>query len=86
MQSVQKNLRLLAETISSIVTHMKPAVICCCEVGTAMSPMTMEQMSAMADAMREAWEEAATERLLNHDGIRQSSLRSLQTWLGKSEF
>ena len=27
-----------------------------------MSPMTMEQMSAIAQAMREAWEEAATER------------------------
>ena len=27
-----------------------------------MDPMTREQMSAMADAMRKAWEEAATER------------------------
>ena len=42
---------------------MKPAVICCCEAGTAMEPMTREQMFAMAHAMREAWEdEAATER------------------------
>ena len=40
---------------------MKPAVICCCEVGTAMSPMTVEEMSVMMQAMREAWEEAATE-------------------------
>ena len=56
-----KNLGVLAKTTSSIVTNMKPAVICCCEVGTAMSPMTREQMSAMVDAMRNAWEEAATE-------------------------
>ena len=40
---------------------MKPAVICCCEAGTAMYPMTTEQMSAMAQAMRKAWEEATTE-------------------------
>ena len=41
---------------------MKPAVICCCEVGTAMSPMTREEMSDMVQAMREAWEGAATKR------------------------
>ena len=56
-----KNLGVLAKTTSSIVTNMKPAVICCCEVGTAMSPMTVEEMYVMAQAMREAWEEAATE-------------------------
>ena len=60
--STKRNLTVLANTTSAVVTKMKPAVICCCEVGTAMSPMTMEQMSAMANAMREAWEEAATER------------------------
>ena len=60
--STKRNLTVLANTTSSIVTNMKPAVICCCEAGTAMSPMTREQMSAMAHAMREAWEEAATER------------------------
>ena len=57
----RKNLKILADTTSSIVTNMKPAVICCCEVGTAKHPMTMEEMSAMAQAMREAWEGAATE-------------------------
>ena len=41
---------------------MKPAVICCCEAGTAAAPMTMGEMSAMAHAMGAAWEEAATER------------------------
>ena len=60
--STKKNLKELATTTASIVTNMKPAVICCCEVGTAKSPMTMEQMTEMADAMREAWERAATER------------------------
>ena len=40
---------------------MQPAVICCCEVGTAMFPMTRDQMSEMAQTMTEAWELAATE-------------------------
>ena len=60
--STRRNLTKLANTTSSIVTNMKPAVICCCEAGTARSPMTSEQMSAMAHAMRKAWEDAATER------------------------
>ena len=60
--STRKNLTKLGNTTSSIVTKMKPAVICCCEAGTANDPMTSEEMSAMADAMRMAWETAATER------------------------
>ena len=59
-KSTKRNLTVLAETTSDIVTKMKPAVICCCEVGTAASPMTREQVEAMVDAMRNAWEEAAT--------------------------
>ena len=58
----RKNLTMLASTTSSIVTNMKPAVICCCEAGTAAAPMTMDEMSAMAHAMGAAWERAATER------------------------
>ena len=61
-KSTKRNLTLLANTTYSIVTNMKPAVICCCEVGTAMSPMTREEMSDMVQAMREAWEGAATKR------------------------
>ena len=60
-KATKKNLTLLAKTTSSIVANMKPAVICCCEVGTAMEPMTSEQMLEMADAMRIAWEGSATE-------------------------
>ena len=59
-KTTKRNLTALAETTSDIVTKMKPAVICCCEVGTAASPMTSEQVSDMVDAMRKAWEEAAT--------------------------
>ena len=56
----RKNLSKLANTTSSIVTNMKPAVICCCEAGEAKAPMTTEQFSEMAHAMRNAWEVAAT--------------------------
>ncbi|MCH2143455.1 MAG: hypothetical protein MK077_10735, partial [Phycisphaerales bacterium] len=58
-KNTKRNLTLLADTTSRIVTNMKPAVICCCEVGTAMEPMTWHQMLAMANAMREAWENAS---------------------------
>ncbi|MCH2143482.1 MAG: hypothetical protein MK077_10870, partial [Phycisphaerales bacterium] len=58
-KNTKKNLTLLADTTSRIVTNMKPAVICCCEVGTAMEPMTWDQMYAMAHAMQKAWEKAA---------------------------
>ena len=61
LKSTRKNLSLLASTTSSIVTNMKPAVICCCEAGTAAAPMTMDEMSAMARAMEAAWESAATD-------------------------
>ena len=60
--STRRNLAVLAKTTRSIVRNMKPAVICCCEVGTAMSPMTSEQMRQMANTMSTAWKEAATER------------------------
>ena len=60
-RATKRNLKKLANTTSSIVTNMKPAVICCCEVGTMMSPMTRQHMLEMVDAMRIAWEETATE-------------------------
>ena len=60
-KTTKRHLTVLAETTSGIVTKMKPAVICCCEVGTAASPMTREQVEAMVDAMRNAWEEATAE-------------------------
>ena len=59
--STRRNMTALADTISSIVTSMKPAVICCCEVGEAMNPMTKGEMSAVADTIRTEWEASATE-------------------------
>ena len=60
-RSRRRNMTALADTISSIVTSMKPAVICCCEVGEAMNPMTKGQMSAVADTILTEWEASATE-------------------------
>ena len=59
--STKRKMNLLTNTTTSIVSKMKPAVICCCEAGTAMEPMSIEEMSDMVDAMREAWEKATTE-------------------------
>ena len=41
---------------------MKPDAICCCEVGEAMNPMTMVQMSAIENTIRTTWEATATEQ------------------------
>ena len=60
-KATKRNLKQLTDTTSSIVTSMKAAVICCCEAGTAILPMSSQEMSDMADAMREAWEKATTE-------------------------
>ena len=60
-ESIHRNMTKLADTISSIVTSLKPGVICCCEVGEATNPMTKELMSAVADTIRKAWEASATE-------------------------
>ena len=59
--STERNLKQLAATTTSIVENMEPAVICCCEAGHPMCPMTREQMDAMKESMRAAWEVAATE-------------------------
>jgi len=59
-ESTRRNLKKLTHTITSIVTNMKPALICCCEVGEAKHPMSMEQMQAVADTIRAVWEAAAT--------------------------
>ena len=59
--STERNLRQLAATTTGIVENMQPAVICCCEAGHPMDPMSREQMDAMKESMRAAWEVAATE-------------------------
>ena len=59
--ATRRNLQQLADTTTSIVTCMNPAVICFCEVGEAMKPMSKEQMAAVADTIRRAWEAAATD-------------------------
>ena len=59
--SIRRNTTKLADTASSIVTSMRPAVICCCEVGEASNPMTKGQMLVVADTIRRAWEASVTE-------------------------
>jgi hypothetical protein len=55
--AAKRNLKQLAHTIGSIVTEMKPAVICCCEVGNVMTPMTSQQINEMMQTFRHAWRE-----------------------------
>ena len=61
VKAEKRNLRKLSETITSIVSKQKPAVICSCEVGTFMKPMTQAQVQAMQKTICKAWMAAATE-------------------------
>ena len=51
----KRNRRLLDRTITSIVKEMKPAVICCCEVGQVRQPMTPPQIDEIMQTFRDAW-------------------------------
>ena len=50
-------------TIAGVVRNMKPAMICMCEVGEAMNPLTEENMQQVADQTMQAWRDAATEHI-----------------------
>ena len=41
---LKANMRSLNKTICGVVRHMKPAMICMCEVGVVKDPLTAEQM------------------------------------------
>ena len=51
---------LLTNTIKDIVMKMKPTVICMCEVGETVKPLSEEQMLQVAATSISAWEDAAT--------------------------
>ena len=61
--STQRNLKQLNNTVQSIVSRMKPAVLCCCEVGHVMQPLTLAQLQKVEDTIQQAWEDAATEHV-----------------------
>ena len=61
--TLEKNMKLLAETIANVVQNMSPAMICMCEVGEAEYSLTLEQMQQVSHESMRAWKEAATEHL-----------------------
>ena len=58
-----RNLKLLEATVQSIVRNMHPAVLCFCEVGTAMRPLTEQNMICLTQSVAAAWKDAATEHV-----------------------
>ena len=59
----KRNLKTLETTVRSIVSNMHPAVLCFCEVGTATTPLTEQNMTRLAEIVAAAWEDAATEHV-----------------------
>ena len=55
----RRNLEGLKRTVKSIVTEMKPALICFCEVGEVRRPLPDDVILRLQDAIENAWREAA---------------------------
>ncbi len=55
----RRNLEVLKRTVKSIVTQMKPALICFCEVGEVRRPLPEIFILRLQDAIENAWREAA---------------------------
>ena len=70
-QSLQDNMETLGKTITNVVRNMDPTMICMCEVGQVMTPLTEEQMQEVEHQITCAWKGAATEHF---------DLRSMSKW------
>ena len=53
--AVKRNMDLLKTTVRSIVKTHKPVVICFCEVGETGNPLTLRQMSAVSQVIKDTW-------------------------------
>ena len=60
-KAAKRNLRILKNTVSSIVREMNPAVLCFCEVGTATQSLTELVMRTLTGVVKTTWSAAATE-------------------------
>ena len=54
-------MKILGKTIDNVVRNMNPTMICMCEVGQVMTPLTEEQMQEVEHQITCAWKGAATE-------------------------
>jgi hypothetical protein len=58
LKTTAENLHTLRETIDSIRTEQRPAVICLCELGKTGQGMTEGQVTAMISTIKKAWSDA----------------------------
>ena len=61
MGRIHDNMETLGKTITNVVRNMDPTMICMCEVGQVMTPLTKEQMQEVEHQITCAWKGAATE-------------------------
>ena len=64
--AVKRNMDLLKTTVRSIVKTHKPVVICFCEVGETGNPLTLRQMSAVSQVIKDTWHELLQSTQLQH--------------------
>ena len=60
---LSRNLKLLAKTITGVVRHMNPTMICMCEVGETKHPLSEKQMQHVVAQVIKAWTDAAAEHI-----------------------
>ena len=61
--AIDRNLRILTQTIAGVVRDMSPTMICMCKVGDTTHPLSEEQMQKLEAEVVSAWQNAATEHI-----------------------
>jgi hypothetical protein len=61
--TLNKNMKLLTNTIAGVGRNMNPAMICMCEMGETKHPLSEEQMRRVVTQVISAWADAATEHI-----------------------
>ena len=67
---LNRNMALLAQTITGVVRNMSPSMICMCEVGEVRNLLSENKMEQVVAQVISAWRDAATEHVKLHSMIR----------------
>ena len=78
-KSIRRNKEILQGTIRSIVAEMRPDILCMCEVGHPVIPMTADHMKIISDWCVETWKRTITSRAVR--GYKSPEFQSKEEWL-----
>ena len=78
-KSIRKNKAELQSTIESIVAEMRPDILCMCEVGHPVRPMTDDHMKSISEWCKETWKRTTTSRAVR--GKKSPEFLGREQWL-----